>query len=69
LETSITSARAELVLELRDAALVQRLLGLLGGVILGIFREVAVGARLGDRGDDPGPLHLLAVAAARSRGP
>src|SRR3569833_541394 len=37
--------------ELLDAALVEALL-LLGGVIFGVFAEIAVGARLGNGGDD-----------------
>ena len=50
----------ELVLELGDGAFVERLL-LLGGVILGVLRQVAVGARLRDLLDDARPLDLLAV--------
>src|SRR5712691_8336318 len=50
----------ELVLELGDLALVDRLL-LLGGVILGILREIAVRARIGDLLDDAGTLDLLAM--------
>jgi hypothetical protein len=34
---------------------------LLGGVILGILRQVAVRARIGDLLDDARPLHLLAM--------
>src|SRR5262249_33657005 len=41
----------ELVLELGDAAFVVRLL-FLGGVILGVLRQVAVGAGIGDLLDD-----------------
>src|SRR5262249_33102861 len=33
----------------------------LGGVILGVLRQVAVGARVGNLLDDAGPLDLLAV--------
>jgi hypothetical protein len=50
----------ELILELGDAPLVDRLL-LLGGMILGILREIAVRARLRNLLDDTGPFHLLAV--------
>ena len=50
----------ELVLKLGDGALVERLL-LLGGMILGVLREIAVRARIGDLLDDPWPLDLLAV--------
>src|SRR6185437_10729760 len=50
----------KLVLKLRDAALVQRLL-LLGGVILGILRQVTVRARFGDLLNDAGPLDGLAM--------
>ena len=49
------------IAELEDAALVHRL-GLLGGMILGVLRQVAERARVGDRLDDPRPLDLLAVA-------
>src|SRR5262249_50035955 len=51
----------ELVLELRDAALVQRL-GFLRGVIFRVLGEVAVTARLGDLLDNTRPFHRLAVA-------
>src|SRR4029453_32158 len=47
--------------QLEDAALVHGL-GLLGGVVLGVLRQVAERARVGDRLDDPRPLDLLAVA-------
>ncbi len=40
------------VLELADAAFVVAL-GFLGGMVLGIFREVAMGARFRNRLDDP----------------
>ena len=50
----------ELVLELGDAAFIEGL-RFLGGVILGVLREVAMRARLGDRRDDPRTLDLLAV--------
>ena len=52
------------VLELDDAALVVRL-RLLGRMIFGVFREVAVGARLGDRLDDARALDLLAMRELR----
>src|SRR6185312_1323186 len=45
----------DLVLDRRDAAL-DPTLPLLGGVILGVLRQVAVRARLGDRGDGVRPL-------------
>src|SRR5687768_13980667 len=44
--------------ELQNPALVVGL-GLLRGVVLRIFRQVALGARLGDRLNDAGTLHLL----------
>ena len=50
----------ELVLELGDAALVVRLL-FLGGVILRVLRQVAMGARVGDLLDDPRAFHRLAL--------
>src|SRR6202043_2777521 len=50
----------QLVLELGDAALVERL-RFLGGMIFGVLREIAVGARIGDLLDDARTLHLLAV--------
>src|SRR3954471_1353212 len=50
----------ELVLKLGDGALVERLL-LLGGVILRVLGEVAMGARLRDLLDDPRTFDLLAV--------
>ncbi len=74
---SITSARAMQVLEFVDPALIEAL-RLLGGVILGILRQVAMRARFGDRFDDARPLFLLAPAqlflelaeaAGRSSGP
>src|SRR5208282_1974551 len=50
----------ELVLELGDAALVERL-RLLRRVVLGVLREIAMGPRVGDLLDDAGPFDLLAV--------
>src|SRR5262249_22961087 len=50
----------EPVFKLSDAPLVERLL-LLGGVILGVLREIAVRARVGYLLDDAGPLDLLAL--------
>ena len=50
----------ELVLELGDAALVERL-RFLGGVIFSVLRQVAVRARVGDLLNDAGPLDLLAM--------
>ena len=50
----------ELVLELGDAALVERL-RFLGGVIFGVLRQVAVRARLGDLLNDARPFDLLAL--------
>src|SRR5215469_12437011 len=50
----------ELVLELRDAALVVRL-RLLGGMVFGVLRQIAMGARVGNLLDDTRPLDLLAV--------
>ena len=50
----------ELVLELGDAPLVMAL-RLLGGMVLGVFAEIAVGARLRDRLDDARALDLLAM--------
>src|SRR5690349_12778131 len=50
----------KLVLELGDAPFVQGLL-LLGGVILGVLRQVAMRARIGDLLDDARPLDLLAM--------
>src|SRR5690606_37794616 len=49
---------ADLVLDLGDLAL-DPALALLGRVILGVFGQVAVGARFGDRGDHRGALHRL----------
>src|SRR6185437_8155023 len=54
----------ELVLKLRDMALVERL-RLFGGVILGVLREVAVRARISDLLNNPRPLHLLALLELR----
>jgi hypothetical protein len=48
----------QLVLKVGDAGLVQALL-LLGGVVFGVFRQVAVRARLGNRLDDAGALAAL----------
>src|SRR6185437_2334090 len=50
----------QLVFQLGDAALVERLL-LLGGVIFGVLRQVAVRARVGDLLNDARPLNRLAV--------
>src|SRR5438105_3880014 len=50
----------ELVLELGDLTLVDRLL-LLGGVILRVLGEIAVRARIGDLLNDAGTLDLLAM--------
>src|SRR5207342_2836627 len=50
----------QLVLELGDAALIERL-RFLRGVIFGVLRQVAVRARVGDLLDDAGPLNLLAM--------
>src|SRR5215470_2194579 len=50
----------ELVLELGDAALVVRL-RLLGGMVFGVLRQIAMGARVGNLLDDTRPLDLLAV--------
>src|SRR5262245_62841310 len=50
----------ELVLELGDTALVERL-RFLRGMIFGVLRQIAVRARVGDLLDDAGPLNLLAV--------
>src|SRR5436190_6980028 len=50
----------EFVLEFSDTRLVVRL-RLLGGVIFGILRQVAVRARVGNLLDDARPLDLLAV--------
>src|SRR6185437_15748295 len=50
----------QLVFEFGDAPLVERLL-LLGGVIFGVLRQVAVRARVGDLLDDARPLDRLAV--------
>ena len=47
-----------LVFKLRHTALIEALL-LLGGVILGIFTEIAMRAGFGDRLDDARPLHGL----------
>ena len=66
-DTSITSARCEHVLELDDAALVVRL-RLLGGMIFGVLRQIAVRARLGDRLDDARALDLLAAPELRLEG-
>src|SRR6185312_14095936 len=55
------------LLELDDAALVMRL-RLLGRVIFGVFRQVAVTSRLRDRGDDARPLDLLAMVKFRLEG-
>ncbi len=49
----------EHVLQFDDAALVMGL-GFLGRMIFGVFRQVAVRARLRDRLDDARALHLLA---------
>ena len=59
-ETSMTSARAELVLEFGDAAFIEGL-RFLGGVIFGVLRQVAMRARVGDLLNDARPLDLLAV--------
>jgi len=48
----------DLALQIVDAPLDERLL-LARGVILGVLRQIAVRARLGDRLDDGGPLHAL----------
>ena len=52
------------VLELDDAALVVRL-RLLGGMIFGVLRQIAMRARLGDRLDDARTLDLLAALELR----
>ena len=44
-----------------DPALVEGL-GLLGGMVFGVFRQVAKRAGFGDRLDDPRAFNLLAVA-------
>jgi hypothetical protein len=49
------------ILKLADAAFIEALL-LLGGVIFGVFRKVAMRTCLGDRFDDARPLFLLAPA-------
>ena len=56
--------RGELALDLEDAALDEALL-LLGRLVLGVLRQVAVRARLGDRLDDGVALDGLQPAAAR----
>jgi hypothetical protein len=48
----------QLALELADAAF-DEALAVLGGVVLGVLRQVALRARLGDGVDHPGPLHGL----------
>ena len=60
LDTSITSARASLSSSSAMRPSLMRL-RLLGGVIFGVLREVAMRARVGDLLDDARPLHLLAV--------
>src|SRR5579859_1036017 len=50
----------ELVLELGDVAFVERL-RLFGGMIFGVLRKIAVGARVGDLLNDARPLDLLAL--------
>src|SRR5208283_468484 len=52
--------RGDDLLQLRDAALDERL-PLARGVVFGVLREVAVGARLGDLADDGRPLLRLQV--------
>lgn len=52
---------ADLLLEIGDACLVEALL-LLGGMVLGVLRQIAVGARFRDRLDDRRAVHLLAPA-------
>ena len=59
-ETSMISARASLSSSSAMRALVERLL-LLGGVILRVLGQIAVGARFGDLLDDARPFDLLAV--------
>ena len=59
-DTSMNFGARELVLELGDAAFVQRL-RFLRRVIFGVLGQVAVGARVGDLLNDARPLHLLAV--------
>ncbi len=54
------SARDELVLEVGDARLGDALL-LLGGMIFGILRQIAVGARFGDLLDDARALDGLEI--------
>ena len=69
LPASMTSALASLRLDLVDAALDEALL-LARGVVLGVLRQVAVAARLGDRLDDVRPvlgLQALQLRAQRSR--
>ena len=46
-----------------------RALGLLGGMVFGVLRQVAKRAGFGDRLDDPRALNLLAVLAAPPRAP
>ena len=55
------SAARQPRLDLHDAALDEALL-LARGVILGVLRQIAVAARLGDRLDDARP--ILATSAA-----
>ena len=54
----MTCALRELALDLGDAAL-DEALALLRRVVVGVLRQVAVRARLGDRLDDRGPLDGL----------
>src|SRR5690606_2267651 len=51
----------DIILKLADAAFIEAL-GLLGGMIFGIFRQIAVGTCLGNSIDDARTLFLLAPA-------
>ena len=56
----------DLVLQLNQSAL-DEALALLGGVVFGVLREVAVRARFGDGGDHRRPLFVLRRFISASR--